>query len=348
MTLDGGLGDIIAKNIHFWVGYSGEKMQAIKHANGRDWWILGHTISNIDTAMCFVRFLVSPETIEGPFYQCYPSVEVDGTKFYGNTGQMKFSRDGSRLAFTREIYLEIYDFDRCSGEVSNIQIIENTFYSGFYGCEFSGDGRMIYATENTGVYLYQYCLDCPEPIADTKQTIYKNELEDYMLGQLQIGQDSKIYVPILWGWLPSDVYSFVNENLSVINNPGAEGLTCDFDTLTISLEDTRVTLALPNMPNYNLGALPGSPCYTLLAINSTNPVNIGIKIYPNPASETVKIVLSQPEKILTIRTFNYLGEEVKLSFNENLAATVKDIASGFYTTEIITEKGKAGVSWQKL
>jgi len=351
MDLDGGLGDVVSKNIHFWVGYCGEKMQAVRHANGRDWWLLAHTISDIDTAMCFIRFLFTPDTIEGPYYQCYPPVELDGIKLYGNTGQMKFSQDGRRLAFTREGYLEIYNFDRCTGTVSDMQRVENLI-SGFYGCEFSADGRMLYTTDmpsiSTDGYLHQYCIDCPESITDTRVTIYKNEVEDYTLGQLQIGPDNKIYVPIPWRWQPSDIYSSINGNLSVINYPGAEGLSCDFDTLVISLEGTRVTFGLPNMPNYNLGALEGSPCDTLLAINPADPVTFDVKAYPNPAQESLKITCTPADIILAIKTFNYLGEEMPLAFDENLVARVSKIAAGFYTTVIIMEKGLAEVSWEKL
>ncbi|HAD12830.1 MAG TPA: hypothetical protein DCF33_10385 [Saprospirales bacterium] len=351
MDLEGGLGDVVSKNNHFWVGYSGEKMQAIRHANGRDWWVLVHSISDIDTAMCFIRFLFTPDTIEGPFYQCYPPVELDGIKLYGSIGQMKFSQDGSRLAFTRDGYLEIYDFDRCTGLVSNMRSVENLF-SGFYGCEFSADGRMIYTTDiasiSTDGYLHQYCIDCPEPIAETRVTIYKNEVDDYTLGQLQIGPDGKIYVPILWKWLPNDVYSAINGNLSVINNPGEAGLSCDFDALIISLEGTRVTFGLPNMPNYNLGALAGSPCDTLLAIDPADQVTFEIKAYPNPARETLKIAYSPAGKILAIKTFNYLGEELPLIFDEILVARVSNIPTGFYTTVIYMEKNSAKVSWEKL
>lgn len=351
MTLDGGLGDIVAKNIQFWVGFTYEKMQAVKHANGRDWWLMLTTGYTEDSLQCFLRFLITPDSIFGPYSQFIDIGDIYSI-FDGVAGQMKFSQDGSRLAFTRSLYFDIYDFNRCTGEVSNVQTVKNTYNSGFYGCEFSNDGRMVYAASTDGGTavgrLYQYCLDCFEPIADTKEIIYKNEFDDYTLGQLQLGPDGKIYFPIPWKWLPNDVYSFTNQNMSVINNPNAEGLACDFDTLTISLGDSRCSGGLPNMPNYNLGALEGSPCDTLLAINNTNPVNIAIKIYPNPSSETIKIVLSQAVKIISIKTFNYLGKEIEISFDENLNAVVKNIANGFYITEIITEKGKLSLSWEKL
>lgn len=49
-----------------------EKLQAVKHANGRDWWLL--TRNRIDTdlnASAFVRFLITPDGISEPYSQNY-------------------------------------------------------------------------------------------------------------------------------------------------------------------------------------------------------------------------------------------------------------------------------------
>jgi hypothetical protein len=60
---------------------------------------------------------------------------------------------------------------------------------------------------------------------------------------------------------------------------------CDFDTSTIWLGGKRATYALPNMPNYNLGALEGSECDTLAtAVNNLPEIHNEIIIYPNPAT----------------------------------------------------------------
>ncbi len=351
MNLDGSFGDVIEKNIPFFIGHYWEKMQAVKHANGRDWWILIHSSPYIDSADCFTRLLITPDAFEGPFYQCFDIIDSIPSDD-GYIGQMKFSRDGSKLAFTRGQYFNIYDFDRCTGELSSSVLVNGLITSDFYGCEFSLDKRMLYLTNIdwgvNGSKIFQYCLDCPEPIADTKNIIYKNEFEDYSFSQLQIGPDGKIYAPLGYIYYLDFLHSGVNENISVINSPEAEGLSCDFDTLTISLSPGKNTYTVPNMPNINLGALKGSPCDTLLATVSLNVQISKFYVYPNPATETIRIILTQPEKILSIKTFNYLGEEIEISFDENLYAIVKNIANGFYITEIITEKGKLSLSWEKL
>lgn len=349
MELDGGLGDVMHKNLDLNTDTICEKMQAVKHANGRDWWLLTCKSAN-DSTISFIKYLITPNAIIGPYLQSFTDLTNLGTNSSFSAGQMKFSRNGALLAFTRSYYIEIWDFDRCTGELSSQQTIHNNV--GSYGCEFSSDSRRLFITKTSTTsyngWLYQYCLDCALPIEETEEIIYECEYDYYSLGSLQIGPDDKIYASIAHLNYKDHVYSVVNNNICVINNPNEGGLACDFDTLVISLEDTRVTFGLPNMPNYKLGALEGSPCDTLLSITNSNSINIGIQIYPNPTSETIKIVLSQAVKIISIKTFNYLGEEIEISFDENLNALVKNIANGFYITEILTEKGKLSLSWEKL
>lgn len=351
IDLNGGLGDITIKNIPFYIGPLWEKMQAVKHANGRDWWLMVHSDPFLDNADCFIRFLISPDTFSEPLAQCFDLVDSISL-FDGNMGQMKFSQDGSKLVFTRGQYFNIYDFDRCSGELSNNILVKGLTSGFFYGCELSSDNRRLYLTNiDWGVNeskIYQFCLECPESIIDSKRIIYKNEFENYSFSQLQIGPDGKIYAPLGYIYYTDFVNSEINGNICVINNPEGEGLACNFDTLTIPLEYGRSTYNLPNMPNYNLGALEGSPCDTLVAINNDYIEDISVMIYPNPAEDFIRLELAKTEIIKSIKTINYLGEEIELAFDENLKARVTNIVPGFYITVIVTEKDRISINWEKL
>ena len=98
-------------------------------------------------------------------------------------------------------------------------------------------------------------------------------------------------------------------NLSVINYPNLASLSCDVDTLTIPLGGRRVTGGLPNMVNYNLRALEGSPCDTITAINEIK-LEGEIQIYPNPASAFIEIKTNTAETYFyTLQ--NILGEEIE-------------------------------------
>jgi hypothetical protein len=89
-------GSVIEKNIDFHNDNVREKMLAVKHANGRDWWLLMRKFPldyELESPLIFVKFLITPSSINGPFEQEYgPNYEFyDG---YFGVGQMKFSLDG--------------------------------------------------------------------------------------------------------------------------------------------------------------------------------------------------------------------------------------------------------------
>ncbi|MBK8342513.1 MAG: hypothetical protein IPL12_03770 [Bacteroidetes bacterium] len=71
MTMNDGFGEVVEKNIDVFTGYLNEKMQAVKHANGRDWWLTTMQLSTNDTTLCLATFLITADTIEGPFIQCF-------------------------------------------------------------------------------------------------------------------------------------------------------------------------------------------------------------------------------------------------------------------------------------
>jgi hypothetical protein len=107
--------------------------------------------------------------------------------------------------------------------------------------------------------------------------------------------------------------SIINKYLSVINNPNEEGLDCDFDTLSISLGGNSVVFGLPNMPNYNLGALAGSECDTLgTAIQEEQlPLKNEFTIYPNPAKIFFSIKLNAThQEPFTLMIDDVLGRNV--------------------------------------
>ena len=94
------------------------KLSACKHANGRDWWILmPEQFSNR-----FHRFLLTPDGIDTM------GVQIIGEPVPSGLGQATFSSDGTKhvryngiSVIGRENMLRMYDFDRCTGLLSNFQ-----------------------------------------------------------------------------------------------------------------------------------------------------------------------------------------------------------------------------------
>ncbi|MBK6731582.1 MAG: T9SS type A sorting domain-containing protein [Bacteroidetes bacterium] len=288
-------GIVLDKNIEIFDKSLTEKMQAVKHANGCDWWLVLRGWPDVlegDSAFYFLTYLITASSIEGPFLQYYGE-EYEFDEVAG-AGQMKFTRDGNKLALARNTFVDIYNFDRNSGLFSNWQSLSNVYDYPAYGLEWSPDGTKLYVSGNYGpasnTELIQYCINCNPDIESTKTLIYKENLSDYLLGQLQLGSDNKIYVCTSYkSSPPTTLFGIPNTNLSVINSPNSSGLTCDFDTLSISLNGNGIILGLPNMPNYNLGALPGYECDSII-ISATDLKNENaIQIYPNPANEYIII-----------------------------------------------------------
>ncbi|MEL7222918.1 MAG: hypothetical protein AAGJ93_16470, partial [Bacteroidota bacterium] len=93
------------------------KITAVQHANGRDWWIPVRRYSSNE----YYMFLLSHEGVENT------GIQVIGDSIpSGSLGQAVFSPDGTKYVQTNlhgsqgdPIYINIYDFDRCSGELYN-------------------------------------------------------------------------------------------------------------------------------------------------------------------------------------------------------------------------------------
>jgi hypothetical protein len=121
-------------------------MVATKHANGRDWWVLMHRYYSDK----FYKVLVTPDTIQ-VFDQNIGSLITDDV-----WGQAVFSPDGSKYVLFTDHALDLYDFDRCSGELTNHQSLY--FPDSVYrtGIAFSPNNRFLYA--NTQLNIFQYDL----------------------------------------------------------------------------------------------------------------------------------------------------------------------------------------------
>ncbi|MBK8487329.1 MAG: T9SS type A sorting domain-containing protein [Chitinophagales bacterium] len=338
MALDSGKGDVTEKNIDLFIEPTTEKLQAVKHANGRDWWLIFRMENIVLSESQFVRFLITPEGIEGPYYQPYGAENEWTYSNFGFYGEMVFSPQGDKLAYTAGTNLDIYNFDRCTGELSDVHTIYNIDPVLTYGCSFSPDGNNIFVSSGCGGNnnLFQYCLKCKESIETTEVNLYHNS-GSYCLGQMELGSDGKIYVAVGYNELPNDIFNIKNQNLSVINSPNELGLACDFDTNTVSLGDRRVIYGLPNMPNYNLGALTGSECDTLTSVIQSIESNT-ISIYPNPANEYI-IISGDINANDLLKIYSADGRVVlqEKIYTTNTKVDISKLPSGVYVIQIIED-----------
>ncbi|MCC6724809.1 MAG: hypothetical protein IT258_09890 [Saprospiraceae bacterium] len=307
------------------------KITACRHANGRDWWILlGKADSNT-----FLRFLFDVDGIHnlGEF-------EVD-SKIRHGLGQAVYSPNGNKyvllnlLGYELGNDIDIFDFDRCNGFLQNqIKInYQDSAYSG--GLAFSPNSRFLYVSSMS--YVYQYDFQSAN-ISSSKEIVavydgFQNPLKTtFHLPQL--APDGKIYI-----------CSGNSTNLlHVINSPNEKGLTCDLQQHSFELP-AQTAFSMPNFPNFNLGALEGSPCDTL-GVSAVGEVEgrITLKLAPNPAKDFVELEMPSEliEGFFTLRTTT--GQVVhtqRLTPGWSVVG-LEGIAPGLYFWEVKDDKRVLG------
>jgi hypothetical protein len=303
LNLNNGLGDVSVKNQRLDYRYWADELRAIKHANGRDWWIFLRTEgNNFDSN--YYKYLVTPFGIDS-----LPSQQIG---LGSQTGfiEYKWNKVGDRFAMVNFAGLiEMYNFDRCSGMFYNPVTIRQPVLVGLapsiWSCEFSASGNFLYVSANPGQpdssRLIQIDLrNYPNNI--TQDTLWATYEPKYTAGALKRGPDDKIYFSCAYVGATGNNYPYAdtmynqyNMNLGVINSPDSLGLACDFQPWSFYLGGKRTYWGLPNNPDYDMGPVVGSICDSLstgiASINDTKGVIK--KVFPNPNSGAFYLELKQ-------------------------------------------------------
>ncbi|MGB6047811.1 MAG: T9SS type A sorting domain-containing protein [Flavobacteriales bacterium] len=273
-SLDTDRGGVVSKNeilIHDTLN-SG-KITAVRHANGRDWWVFCHK----QETNRYYRLLVTPE-----------GISVDGMQSIGvsrsaDVGQVCFSPDGHRFAYywPGPRGLEIFDFDRCTGLFSNPIHIPTVSTGAASGVAFSPNGRLLYVSSSNEVC--QFDTEAPDVAASLVVVAVWDGFYSpsppfaTRFDLAQLAPDGKIYIGTGNGTL----------HLHVIHNPDEPGLACNLEQHGVELPRYFMN-SLPNHPNYHLGAVAGSVCDSL-GINTLTPaLSQGegeMRAFPNPSAD---------------------------------------------------------------
>lgn len=317
MNLWEGKGDVVSKN-HVLMPTALEMLGGTRHANTRDYWVVGQA-TNTNT---FHSFLVTGNGVsETPVLS--PVGELIEVKDYEQAAisTLKFSPSGTRVAVTyygsQKILL--LDFDASSGELSNP--LELPVFRA-WSSAFSPSENVLYV-ETSGA-VDQYDLSSPDSAA-----IMASELHVFQYGSnsgsLQLGPDQKIYAT-----------QYESEYLSVIRQPDVVGMGCDFVQQGVFLDGKVSLLGITNfVQSYFSREALSDPC----AITSDETVaGRSITLFPNPMIDHINVSFPDPVPHVSIRMFNSAGQQVHHSIHASrhqVTISREALPAGIYLLECV-------------
>ncbi|MCG1037005.1 T9SS type B sorting domain-containing protein [Polaribacter sargassicola] len=240
-------GKVIDKN-HRLISSTSEKITATFHKNGKDVWVVtnGNPTYDKEDNSTMYAFKVTDNGVQVPVVTTGLNDEVY-SRISTPIGQMKFSPDGSKIAFTNGSFIFTYNFDNETGVLTKDKFINTqvNFTSGYlpYGVEFSQDSKILYysslfySSSSSNYTILQ--LDLSLPSQDFLGTpIFTSPF--YNAGSLQIGSDGKIYAT-----LQDKGTNVASKTIGVINFPEKLGIECEF-TENLTINHGELSLGLPN------------------------------------------------------------------------------------------------------
>lgn len=234
MTLNGGAGDVTAvKNVLLFQN-AAEKVTAIPHSNGVDFWI----ISPQHTTNLFNSYLFTPAGINSTPVQS----SVDDVE--DTVGYLSASPDGTKIAscYYHSNSVDVLNFDNSTGMLSFNFTLNNIHHA--YGASFSPNSNVLYLGFSSGVYQCNLMAGQSVDIINSLILIDDNNGDTAM----QLGPDGKIY--------HANPPPF-SAHLSVIEYPDIVGVNCSYSYNSLELADgTTAKYGLPtffssifNMPS---------------------------------------------------------------------------------------------------
>jgi hypothetical protein len=331
LSADGGLGGITPefKNLTL-VEDTLEwgRLTACKHANGRDWWLITHKFHSD----LYYKVSILPDTIL-VFQQQIGNVFTS----YNAGGMALFSPDASKYVhLNMNDTIDLLNFDRCTGEFSNfveLSVPDTGILSSTLGGSFSPNNRFLYVSTYLSLYQFDtWANDIQASMLKVGSWEDQTGWPDWFFLH-QLAPDGKIYISLFNG----------DHWLHVINDPDSLGVSCNFVQGGLILPQVATSNSLPNLPNYDLGPLQGSPCDTVYTSNpNSSIISTLFKLSPNPVSDWLNINYSIKDDC-QLYLYNMNGEQVAaislFPYFKNRLLHVSHLPSGIYIA-IVACKGE--------
>lgn len=318
-------------------------MTCTRHANGRDWWIIIEDyLSNNHRVFLFDTSGINL------YHTQQIGLIADSIDWSGNS---IFTPDGTKfIKYLSGYQIQIFDFNRCSGTLTNARIISNDFAASSDLCflAISPNSRFLYLNSDSLIWqydLYANNIKGSETIIGIWDGFIFQGFLNTAFNQMSLAEDGKIYISCR-----------ASTNLiHVINNPNEKGVDCKFELRGVEIP-AYMFGNFPQSPNYKLGPLFGSLCDSLRTAvkNVIKFDQEDLMIYPNPTSSflyihdvkgqlTSKVFLKLMDlkgEILFSMEYEDLQQEIKIpisKFPEGLYFVYLIDSNGNYWTEKFTK-----------
>lgn len=337
MSLDGGLGDVTIKNKSFYEGdLHWSYLTAINHDNGDDWWIINPAIKENG----YLTYLLSDEGISlNQVQEVGPELDF---LYTGSSGDAKFSPDGTKYSlFNHYDGLILFDFDRASGELSNVKQIPFMMPEQvtFGTCEWSPNSRYLYIAIQDSLWqvdTYEDNLEDGRVFIEAYNGIGDPLNNSFWFSSL--GPDCRIYIRPGSG----------TRSFHVIHKPDEKGTACDFEQQGIRLPRISATGSFPNFPRFRVDE--EEKCDPSIVSIAGEAVwwRRDLEVFPSPASEYVTVELPEAKRgelflVNMEGQIMYHRQEVSAVYKVD----VSELPAGIYTVDFIPSNNKDRVVYSR-
>jgi hypothetical protein len=355
MHARGDSGEIFSLNNLIYNYGSKYGIKSMRHANGRDWWVITHEYPGD----AFYIFSARPDGLQLVYKQHiggYHGLIDSGLQSNSILGEMSVNLNGNLLCtMASDGLIEVFDFDRCTGTLSNPVTLQNpgVLIEDLLtiSANISPSGRFVYASTSYKVSTplgFAYRLKIVQHDVQNPQdtvVLWEGNGPDHLIVQFEYGPDGKMWFNGYSDVSKPQLIYPQKEYLHFIEFPEVKGVGCNLKFNQLYLGGRRAISGMPNMPNYNLGPLVGSPCDTL-ALGRVQALDVAsqLSLYPVPADRFLRIRTTTQVQPLQVKISDMTGrichQQLWPESEHSLYFNTQNLPSGLYIARIQTRQGE--------
>ncbi len=231
-------------------------INAKKHSNGKDWWVLDFEELNDKYYSLLLRDQKVLKIIRGKTGQLVSNTVNQST--FSNDGKYYVTSSVHPHVDSTTCHVSLFYFNRATGELSKPRYLHFNFKYAFQmlGVAFSPNSKFLYISRLDDIIQ----IDLTDSTLPVEQVaVYDGYIDGPVrgfytpsaFGMMQIAPDGRIY---------GTTSAAQQRKLFYINKPNLKGKACDVRQHAINITKHG---NLPTFPNYRLGPIDGSPSDSL-------------------------------------------------------------------------------------